>query len=118
MDFKAFQKLEKVVEKMYTHAESEIHIQSCEAEMVADRVLQAGTIVQQLQQIGDEEKVKNRSAVKALIHCTQFIVRCHVAHTTNFDYFVDLVVCCGVDDKEFPLKCWKVCKLHVQSSCC
>ena len=52
---------------MKTHAKSDIHIQSCEAEVAATRALQEGLIVQQLQQIGDQEKLKNRTAIKALI---------------------------------------------------
>ena len=54
----------KAVEKMHSHAQSDIHIQSCEAEMVAAR---RGTIVQQLQHISEDEKIKNRVAVKALL---------------------------------------------------
>ena len=61
--------------KMKAHAKSEIHIQSCEAEMAAARALQEGSIVQQLQQIGDQEKLKNRLAIKALIRCTHFVAR-------------------------------------------
>ena len=60
---------------MKAHAKSEIHIQSCEAEMAAARALQEGSIVQQLQQIGDQEKLKNRLAIKALIRCTHFVAR-------------------------------------------
>jgi len=83
---------------MKAHAKSEIHIQSCEAEMAAARALQEGSIVQQLQQIGDQEKLKNRLACKALIRCTHFLTRRHIAHTTNFDELVDLVVSCGAED--------------------
>lgn len=37
-------------------------------------------------------------AIKALIRCTHFLVRRHIAHTTNFDELVDLVVSCGAED--------------------
>ena len=60
---------------MKAHAKSEIHIQSREAEMATARALQEGSIVQQLQQIGDQEKLKNRLAIKALIRCTHFVAR-------------------------------------------
>ena len=51
---------------MKTHATSDIHIQSCEAEVAAARALQMGLTVQQLQQIGDQEKLKNWMGIKAL----------------------------------------------------
>ena len=95
---KPFKNWKKAVEKMKAHAKSKSHIQSCEAEIAAARALQVGTIVQQLQQIEDEEKAKNRLAIKALIRCTHFLVRRHIAHTTNFDELVDLVVSCGAED--------------------
>ena len=59
--------------------------ESCEAGVAAARVLQEGLIVQQLQQIDDQEKLKNRKAIKALIHYTYFLARHHSPHTTNFD---------------------------------
>ena len=47
----------KAIEKMCVHARSDIHIQSCEAEMVAAR---QGTNIQQLQHVhvSEEGKVK------------------------------------------------------------
>ena len=80
------------MEKMRAHAQSDIHVQSCEAEMVAAT---QGTIIQQLQHVGEEEKTKNRVAIKALIRCTHFLTRHHIPHTTNFDQLIDLVVSCG-----------------------
>lgn len=43
---KPFNNWKKAIENMCAHARSDIHIQSCEAEMVAAR---QGTIIQQLQ---------------------------------------------------------------------
>ena len=65
---------------MKAHAQSDIHIQSCEAEMAAASALQQGSIIQQLQQFGDQEKLKNRMAIKAHIRCTHFLA-CHVLHS-------------------------------------
>ena len=56
---KPFNNWKKTIEKMHAHAQSDIHIQSCEAEMVASR---QGTIIQQLQHVGEEEKVKKQSS--------------------------------------------------------
>ena len=88
----------KAIENMKTHAKSDLHIQSCEPEVAAARALQEGSIVQQLQQIGDQEKLKNRMAIKALIHCTHFLAHHHIPHATNFDELVDLIVSCGAED--------------------
>ena len=97
MDLKAFQELEEGNREDESSCK-EIHIQSCEAEMAAARALQEGLIIQQLQQIGDQEKLKNRMAIKALIRCTHFLARRHIPHTTNFDELVDLIVSCGAED--------------------
>ena len=83
---------------MKAHEKSDIHIQSCEAELAVARELQEGPIIQQLQQIGAQEKLKNRIAIKALILCTYFLARLHTPHTTNFDELVYLIVSCGAED--------------------
>ena len=54
-----------------------------------------GSIVQQLHHVSEEEKVKDRVAVNALLRCTHFLTKHHIPHTTNFDQLVDLVVSCG-----------------------
>ena len=66
--------------------------------MLAERAAREGTIIQQLQQITYEEKMKNRAAVKALIHCTHFLALQHIAHSTHFEKLVSLVVACGRED--------------------
>ena len=68
------------------------------------RALQEESMVQQLQQIGDQEKLKYRMASKALIRCTHFLARCDNPHTTNFDELIDLVVSCGAEDLKRFLK--------------
>ena len=83
---------------MKAHAKSEVHILSCEAEKAAARALQEGSIIQQLQVIGEQEKMKNRMAIKALIRCTHFLARRHIPHMSNFDQLVDLTVSCGAEE--------------------
>ena len=95
---KPFTNWKKAVEKMRAHSQSEVHIQSCQSSLLAERSTRQGTIIQQLQHIADEDKVKNRKAIKAFIRCTHFLARQHIAHTTNFDKLVDLVVSCGGQD--------------------
>ena len=63
--------------------------------MEADRARKEGSIISQLQNIGEQERLQNRKAVKALIRCTQFLAHQHIAHITNFDKLVELVVSCG-----------------------
>ena len=62
------------------------------------RVLQEGSTIQQLQQIGEQENMKNRMSIKALIHCTYFLVCHHILHMTNFDPLVDLIVSCDAEE--------------------
>ena len=54
--------------------------------------------MQQLQQITDGEKMKNTAAVKALIRCPHFLASQHIAHSTNSEKLVSLVVTCGGED--------------------
>ncbi len=95
---KPFTNWKKAIEKMRIHAKSDVHLLSCEAEVAAARALQEGSVIQQLQQINDEEKSKNRMVIKALIHCTHFLARRHIPHTTNFDELIDLIISCGAED--------------------
>ena len=92
---KPFTNWKKTLEKMKAHSQSDIHVQACQASMLAERAAREETIMQQLQQITDEEKMKNRAAVRALIRCPHFLARQHIAHSTNFEKLVSLVVACG-----------------------
>ena len=85
-------------DKDKAYSQSDIHVQASEAFMLAERVGREGTIVQQLQQITDGEKIKNRAAVKALIRCPHFLACQHIAHSTNSEKLVSLVVACGGED--------------------
>ena len=63
---KPFTNWKKALEKMKAHSQSDIHVQACQALMLVERAAREGTIMQQLQQITDEEKLKNRVAVKVV----------------------------------------------------
>ena len=95
---KPFTYWKKALEKMKANSQSNIHVQACQASMLAEKAAREGTIMQQLKHITDEEKMKNRAAVKALICCTHFLARQHIAHITNFEKLVSLVVTCGGED--------------------
>ena len=58
----------------------------------------SGTIAQQLQSIGVQERAKSRAAIESLIRCTHFLTRQHIAHSTNFTQLVDLIVSHGAQD--------------------
>ena len=83
---------------MRAHSKSAVHIQSCEASLLAERATRQETIIHQLQHVADEDRLKNRKAIKAFIRCTHFLARQRIAHTTNFDKLVDLIIACGGQD--------------------
>ena len=95
---KPFTNWKKAVEKMKAHEKSLLHSQANQAALAAEGALQEGSIIQQLQKVDRQERVRNRAAIKSLIRCTHFLTRQHIPHTTNFDKLVDLVVACGGDD--------------------
>ena len=69
--------------------------------------------MQQLQQIRDEEKMENRATVKGLIRFTHFLAHQHIAHSTNFEKLVILVVACGGEDlKTFLETAVKMLRTH------
>ena len=96
---KPFNNWKKAVDKMRAHSQSNGHIQSCETQIAAARAMQEGSIVQQLQQVGEIERLRNRAAIKSLIRCTDFLARHHIGHTTNFSGIVDLIASCSGEDR-------------------
>ena len=88
-----FTNWKKAVEKMKLHAQSNFHVESCKAEVEAEQATRRGSIIQQIQSVTEEERMKNRLAIKSLIRCTHFLVHEHIAHTTKFNKLVDLVSC-------------------------
>ena len=63
--------------------------------MEADRAGKEGSIISQLQNVGEQQRLQNRKAIKDLIRCIHFRAHQYIAHTTNFDKLVELVVSCG-----------------------
>ena len=80
---------------MQAHLQSEIHIQSCATEADAATSVKGGSITQLIQSVRDQQKMKNRMAIKVLLRCTHFLTRRHIAHTTNFEELVHLIESCG-----------------------
>ena len=42
-----------------------------------------GSIISQLQNVGEQQRLQNRKAIKALIRCTHFLAHQHIARATN-----------------------------------
>ena len=95
---KPFKNWKKAVEKMKAHSKSDNHIRHTEEEVLAARMRKEGSVLQQLHVIGEQEKVKHRKGIKALLRCTHFLTRQHIPHTTNFTKLVDLIISCGGED--------------------
>ena len=91
---KPFTNWKKVTQKMKSHSKSEVHLLSCQLDVEVDRARKEGSIISQLQNVGEQQRLQNRKAIKALIRCTHFKAHQHIAHTTNFDKLVELVVSC------------------------
>ena len=61
-----------------------MHLLSCQLDVEADRARKEGSIISQLQNVGEQQRFQNRKVIKALIRCTYFL-----AH--NFNKLVELV---------------------------
>ena len=62
--------------------------------MEADRVEKKDTLSAS-KCCGEQQRLQNRKAIKALILCTHFLAHQNIAYTTNFDKLVELVASCG-----------------------
>ncbi len=54
---KPFNNWKKATEKVRAHSQNGVHIQSCEGELAATRSMQEGSVIQQLQHTGEQEKI-------------------------------------------------------------
>ena len=89
---KPFTNWRKAIEKMRSHDSSKLHLECCQIALQAKQAETHGTIAQQLQQIQEGQRMKNREDIKALVRCANYLVHHHIAHTTNYDDLVGLVV--------------------------
>ncbi len=85
----------KATQKMKSHSKSEVHLLCSQLDVEADRARKEGSIISQLQNVGEQQRLQNRKAIKALIRCTHFLAHQHIVHTANFDKLVELVMSCG-----------------------
>ena len=75
---KPFTDWKKVTQKMKSHSKSEVHLLSCKLYMEADRARKEGSIISQLQNVGEQQRLQNRKAIKALIRCTHSLAQQHI----------------------------------------
>jgi len=80
---------------MKAHASSDAHIKVDQAALAHLATQHTGSVIQQLQNVVEQERVLNRKAIKSFFHCDCFLACQHIPHTTNFDKLVELVVSCG-----------------------
>ena len=83
---------------MKAHERSSLHSQD------SQDLWKQGSVVQQLQRVGMQEREKNRAAMKFLVRCTHFVIRHHIAHSTNFTQLVDLVMSCGARELQISIE--------------
>ena len=88
----------KLLKKMKAYAKSDAHIKASQASLAYQMSLCAGSVIQQLQNVAEQERMMNRKAVKSFFHCAHFLACQHIPHTTNFEKLVELVVSCGGED--------------------
>ena len=81
---------------MKSHSKSEVHLLPVNwTWKLIELEKKDGSIIIQLQNVVEQQRLQNRKAIKALIRCTHFLADQHIAHTTNFDKLVVLAVSCG-----------------------
>ena len=83
---------------MKGHASSDGHIQADQAALAHLATQHTGSVIQQLQNVAEQERVLNRKAIKSFFCCAHFLAHSHFPYTTNFDKLVELVVSCGGED--------------------
>ena len=90
-----FTSWKKATEQIKAHAQSEWHIRAKQAVSAYQASQQAGSVIQHLQDVADQDQMKNRAAVKCFLCCAHFLAHQQNPHTTNFEKLVGLVVQCG-----------------------
>ena len=93
---KPFANWKKAVQKMRHHAGSDQHSLASQAAMANQSV----SVIQQLHNVAGKERKINRDEVKSFVRSSHFLAGQHIAHTTNFEKLVELVVSCGGEDRK------------------
>ena len=83
---------------MKAHASSDGYIQANQVGLAHLTTQHTGSVIRQIQNVSEQERVLNRKAIKSFICCAHFLARQHIPHATNFDKLIELVVSCGGED--------------------
>ena len=70
-------------------------------------------MIHQLQRVNQQERMKNRAGIKALIRCTCYLMHNHIAHVTQFEKLVDLVVMCEGESLKYHMEKAAVYTSHI-----
>ena len=108
-----FSNWRKATEKMRTHERGAMHKTASRVAIESEMSDRQGSVVQQLSQIANEERIRNRRCIQSLIRCTHFLVRHHIPHTTNYDSLIQLVLDCGVPHLSILRKCKQKCNIQI-----
>ena len=88
---KPFTNWKKATQKMKSHSKSEVHLLSCQLDVEAIELEKKDPLSASFKMLESSKDYK----IGRLIRCTYFLAHQHIAHTTNFDKRVELVVSCG-----------------------
>ena len=68
LDYQTIHQLEEGNSEMKSHSKSEVHLLSCQLDVAADRTRKEkkGSIISQLQNVGEQQRLQNRKAIIAL----------------------------------------------------
>lgn len=80
---------------MKSHDKSKLHVNVVKQPYKLSKLKPRVTIARQLQVVDERQQRKNREAIKALVRCAHYLACHHVAHTTNYNNLVSLMVNCG-----------------------
>ena len=74
------------------HNKSDWHKASVENQKLSLLHEKRGSIVEQIISVSEEEKQRNRTFLKKLVHSLYFLVKQHIPHTTTFEGLITLQI--------------------------
>jgi len=92
---KPFTNWKKGIEKIKAHVNSDTCIKANQTALAHLGTQHTGTIIQQLQNETEQERMLSKETIKSFFCCAYFLAYQHIPHTTNIDKLVELVVSCG-----------------------
>ena len=83
---KPFTNWKKATQKMKPHSKSEVHLLSCQLDVEAYRARKEGSVISQLQNVGELQRLQNRKAIKVIIRSSypMYSLSSSSAHCTYY----------------------------------